>query len=338
MRLQGAFAFLTSGLAAMAFSFGNNATVHAATYKQAEYIMGTVFEVTLDSLQPLTESERSALFKPLFAEIRAHDQHLSHYRQDSELSRVLAQWQSNPQALTVSPLLCGAIARASTYHSATSGAFDITVGPLVQLWGFKHQNFRVPSSDEINQTLTSTGFRALSFDASRCQILHLPPVENALDFGAMGKGMAIDAAIAHWEKDLKPLHPLLSGLAIHGGGSSAYFWGAPVATPRGWPVLPRQGNAVYWLKNQALSVSGLKENYGVYQGRVYGHIIDPRSGYALSGPEQLRRGEVYVVADRAELADVFSTTLWVVDDVQAQQLARRFNFRFWWALPSSVAP
>ena len=196
----------------------------------------------------------------------------------------------------------------------------------------------MPASQDIAQTLEFTGFRGLDFDSSQCLLNKLPLTQNALDFGAMGKGMAIDAAIAYLETELKPMHPLLSGLAIHGGGSSAYFWGAPMATPQGWPIMPRQSNKFYWLKNQGLSVSGLKENHGVYKGRLYGHIIDPRTGYALSGAAQLQRGEVYVVANSAEIADVFSTTLWVVDEAQAQQLAQRFNFRYWWELPSAVDP
>jgi FAD:protein FMN transferase len=323
---------------AMGLLFFQGAAGQAETYQQAQYIMGTVFEITLDSARPLQEQERDMLFAPLFAQIRAHDQHLSNYRQDSELSRIVKQWKVKPQPLEVSSLLCGALSRAADYHEVTSGAFDITVGPLVQLWGFKDHTFRVPSTAEITQTLQYTGFRGLEFDASRCLIQRLPPVENPLDFGAMGKGMAIDAAIAYLNTELKPLHASLSGLAIHGGGSSAYFWGAPTATPQGWPIMPRQGSKVYWLKNQGLGVSGLKENHGIYKGRLYGHIIDPRSGQALSGKAQLQRGDVYVVAERAEVADVFSTTLWVVDALQAEQLAKDFNFRFWWERSSSVGP
>lgn len=313
-------------------TFVGSSSAQAATYKQAQYIMGTVFEITLDSPHALTEHNREALFHPLFAKIRDYDQHLSHYRKDSELSRVSHQWQKNQQPLGLSPLLCEGISRAKAYHTATSGAFDITVGPLVKLWGFKDkmEHFIVPSDQSIQKTLESTGFRGLNVDTSRCLLVTMPLVDNALDFGAMGKGMAIDAAIDYLNDQLKPLHPLLSGMAIQGGGSSAYFWGSPTDSPQGWPIMPRQGSAVYWLKNRALGVSGLNENYGVYKGRWYGHIIDPRSGYALSGHEQLQRGEVYVVAERAEIADVFSTTLWVVDDVKAQQLAQEFNFRFWW--------
>ena len=312
----------------------------AATYKQAQYIMGTVFEITLDSPQDLAEEEREALFNPLFSQLRAYDQHLSHYRKDSDLSRVILQWQKNQKPIRVPPVLCEAISRAKDYHTATAGAFDITVGPLVKLWGFKDKAelFTVPSALSVQKTLEFTGFRGLSFDASHCILVALPLVDNALDFGAMGKGMAIDAALAYFEDHLQALHPLLSGFAIQGGGSSAYFWGAPTDSPQGWPIMPRQGGAVYWLKNQALGVSGLKENYGVYNGRVYGHILDPRSGYALSGPAQLQRGEVYVIADRAEIADVFSTTLWVVDETKAQQLAQDFNFRFWWQRPTGQQP
>ena len=311
--------------------------VQAATYRQAEYVMGSVFEITLDTSETLSEAEQSAFFLPLFAQLRHQDQVLSHYRPDSELMTVVAalrQPKASPQKLSTD--LCYALKQARFYHQVTGGSFDITVGPLVERWGFKSHQFRVPSPEEIADGLRYTGFRQTDFDAQHCVLSGVAPVNNPLDFGALGKGIAIDRAVAYFRDHLHADYPQTQGLAIQGGGSSAYFWGAPEATPQGWPVISRWGDhQVYWLKNQGLGVSGIDQNFGVYQGQRYGHILNPLTGEAIRA-EQIQGDQVYVVAETAEMADVFSTALWVGSPEQASRWSDRFRFQFWWVAPSPV--
>lgn len=327
---------LLSACMALVMVFTLVASVHAATYRQAQYLMGTVFEITVDTHTPLSLTQQAALFEPLFARLRAQDLVLSHYREDSELSQVIAALHQDPPVpQTLSPDLCYALRQGQHYFELTGGAFDITIGPLVALWGFKHDNFRVPRAEERLQTLKMTGFRQLRFQSETCVLQQVAPVDNPLDFSAIGKGIAIDRAVQHFEQVLAPQYPMVAGLAVQGGGSSAYFWGAPVATPQGWPVFPRQGGEVFWLKDQALGVSGLDQRFFVHQGQRYGHILDPRSGQALPQADEVQRSS-YVVAPSAEQADVFSTTLWLVSPAQAQQWAEALNFRFWWE-PGSPA-
>lgn len=302
----------------------------AATYRQAQYLMGTVFEITLDTHTPLTEPQQAEVFDPLFEQLRVQDRVLSHYREDSELSRVVAALQKpNPRPQPLSHDLCYALRQGLHYFQATERAFDVTLGPLVALWGFKHDNFQVPSASALQETLRFTGFRQVGFQAEACVLQQVAQVENPLDFGALGKGIAIDRAVQYFQTHLALRYPAVAALAVQGGGSSAYFWGAPVATPQGWPVMPRQGGAVFWLKNQGLGVSGLEQRFFVHQGKTYGHLIDPRTGQALQFSGAAQRS-AYVVAATAEQADAFATTLWLVTPDQAAALARRFSFRFWW--------
>lgn len=321
---------------ALAMCVSGVASAQGATYRQAQYLMGTVFEITVDTHTPLSVAQQADLFEPLFARLRAQDLVLSHYRADSELSQVLAALHApNPVPQSLSPDLCYALRQGRRYFEATAGAFDITIGPLMALWGFKDDNFRVPSTTERLQALSLTGFRYFKFQPETCVLAQVAPADNALDFSAIGKGIAIDRAVQHFERVLKPQYPMVAGLAVQGGGSSAYFWGAPVATPQGWPVFPRQGGEVFWLKDQALGVSGLDQRFFVHQGKRYGHILDPRTGLALPQDNAVQRSS-YVVARSAEQADVFSTTLWLVSPAQAQQWAEAFNFRFWWEPESPV--
>ncbi len=309
----------------------------AATYKQAEYIMGTVFEITVDTPKTLDAPQKEALFSPLFARLRRYDKALSDYDPQSDLRKMVRAVQNKlpEDTLKMPDILCTALIRASFFHAMTGGVFDITVSPLVRLWGFKDQNFRVPSDAEIAAAKRYTGFKGVRFDAAVCHIQSLPPVEHPLDFGAMGKGMAIDDAIGVFKKELLPKYSHIKGLAINGGGSSAYFWGAPEATPQGWPVLAR-GNVTLppefrWLKNKGLSVSGHDQQAFVYQGKRYSHIINPVTGY----PVPYQGGSLYVLADHVTEADILSTTLQIAPPPQRPALfakmAAGHAFTYWQA-------
>ena len=132
-------------------------SVHAATYKQAEYIMGTVFEITLDSPQPLTEKDRNAFFQPLFAQLRAHDQHLSNYRHDSELSLAVIKVQAEAQPLKLSPLLCGALTRAKHYHKATRALLILRWARLYSSGDSKTKKSGCPLRKTLHKPLNSPG-------------------------------------------------------------------------------------------------------------------------------------------------------------------------------------
>ncbi|HEY9839952.1 MAG: FAD:protein FMN transferase [Candidatus Sericytochromatia bacterium] len=280
---------------------------------RAEFSMGTVFTLSLQA-QALPDPRAAArqvdkLFAGAFAIIRAHDKALSDYDPTSELNRVQPLARRGPTA--VSPLLCHAIAESVRFGDLSSGAFDITVGPLVRLWGFKDRHFQVPGQAAISRQLRAGGLDkiSLSRDSSGCR-LALGTPGTALDFGGIGKGLALDAG-ATWLRGQG-----VRVAALDAGGSSMVFMGAPEASPRGWPVLLRDGSRLLWLKDRALASSGDDQQFFVQNGIRYGHILDPRSGWPVPA-----RAGVTVIGRDATSTDALSTALMVLPHDQGDRLA-----------------
>lgn len=291
----------------IALLLGLGSPAQAEIQTRAEYLMGTVFKIQLE-LESKTHAETEALFSEAFRLLREHDRALSDYDPDSELNRV--QPAARTDWTPVSPLLCKALVEARYYGLLSEGAFDISVGPLVALWGFKDRQFRVPEDTEIANQLAQTGLNSYSVMQTQqdCQLRIWHP-QTALDFGGIGKGLALDAA-AVWLRAQG-----VTRAALDAGGSSMRFLGAPSQSPRGWPVLLRKGSQALWLKDISLASSGDDQQYFIHKQVRYGHILDPRSGRPVS---QVR--PVSVLGPTAALTDALSTALTVLPETKGQQL------------------
>ncbi len=281
--------------------------------------MGTVFQVKVihANEQLATTAAEAAL-----AEIRNQDQLLSDYLPESELNQALAKAWPNP--VEISHGLYEALKQAQDYAQLTQGAFDITVGPLVSLWGFRGGPWgspgHVPSDKEIAWVQQKVGYHKIA-------LFNFPPrlqlkvADMKLDFGAIGKGWALDRAVAELRK---------RGISVASLNcdSSSFFLGSPPDSPRGWPVgvrHPRDPNVVlntFWIKDQGLSSSGDDQQYFEQGGERFSHILDPRSGRPAK-----YLGSLTVVAESAAMADALSTALLVLPNAQARSLATAQGLR-----------
>lgn len=213
------------------------------------------------------------------AEIQRIDSFLSHYRQDSELSRVNREAAQRP--VPVSQELFDLLVACQRYSQQSQGAFDITVGPLVKIWGFYRGEGRMPHRAEIRQALSRVGYRKLELDATNRTVRFKVP-GMALDPGGIGKGYAVDRVVER----LRQLG--IRSALISAGGSSIYALGAPPGQP-GWkvqirnPLAPSRTIEEVTLKDESISTSGVYEKYFLWGGRRYAHIFDPRTGYPVQG-------------------------------------------------------
>jgi FAD:protein FMN transferase len=215
-----------------------------------------------------------------FEDVRRLDQLLSNYKPDSELSQLNRQAGERP--VKVSKELFDVLAACIRYSDASEGAFDITVGPLMKVWGFYKGSGRFPHRAEIRGALANVGYRNLVLDAKQ-QTVQFSRRGVEIDPGGIGKGYAVDRMVAILREN-----GIRSGL-ITAGSSSIYGIGVPPTDALGWRVAikhpkdPSRSVEDVFLKDMSMSTSGNYEKFFRVAGKVYSHIMDPRTGYPASG-------------------------------------------------------
>jgi thiamine biosynthesis lipoprotein len=213
-------------------------------------------------------------------EARRLDDMLSNYKPDSEWSQVNRLAAQQP--VNVSPELFQLLSACLEYSRESEGAFDITVGPLMKVWGFYRGTGHLPHRADVAAALTKVGYRHVHLDARASTVsFDRPGVE--MDPGGIGKGYAVDRMV-----DVLRQNGVNAAL-VAGSGSSIYGIGAPPNQPQGWPVEikdpwdTRKTVAQVFLKNMSMSTSGSYEKFFRAEGRIYAHIMDPRTGYPAQG-------------------------------------------------------
>jgi thiamine biosynthesis lipoprotein len=218
-----------------------------------------------------------------FEEVQRLDQLLSNYRPESEWSLVNREAAKHP--VRVSEELYQLLDRCLAYSRASEGAFDITVGPLMKLWGFYRGQGRIPRRFEIRAVQDRIGYQHIQLDPAARTVRFTKPVE--IDPGGIGKGYAVDRMA-----EILRRRGVASAI-ISAGRSSIYGIGAPPGEPKGWRVTiphprdPRRAVAEYFLKDHSMSTSGTTEKFFAVGRRVYSHIMDPRTGRPAEGMLQV---------------------------------------------------
>jgi len=257
--------------------------------------MASRFEITLpDGAAGDIPAAREAL-----DEVDAIEEALSVYREGSEVSAL--NRSAATRAVTLSPNLRSLLARSGALNVATGGAFDITSTPLSRAWGFFRREGRLPAPTEVDAALRLVGFDKLALDEQAGTVrFRAPGVE--LNFNAIGKGYALDR-IAFGLRGRGVKHALLSA-----GGSSVLAIGGG---RRGFAVDVRSRHSAsplahLRLRDAALGTSGASEQFFEAEGRRFGHVLDPRTGWPARGALS-----VSVVADDAATADALATAFFV---------------------------
>lgn len=238
--------------------------------------MGTTYTIALYGADRF---EMDASIDAAFEETRRLDALLSNYRPESEWSRVNREAVKGP--VQVSEELFNLLEACVNYSRKSEGAFDITVGPLMKIWGFYKSSGKVPHRAEIRTALQRMGWQHIRLDAKRRTVSFTRPLE--IDPGGIGKGYAVDRMA-----EVLRARGVTSGI-ISAGRSSIYAIGVPPGEPRGWRVNiphPRQRGsnvAEVFLRNESMSTSGTSEKFFVAGSRTYSHIMDPRTGYPAQG-------------------------------------------------------
>jgi thiamine biosynthesis lipoprotein len=215
-----------------------------------------------------------------FEEVKRLDRMLSNYRPESEWSQVNQYAAEHP--VHVSRELFDLLSACVEYSRASDGAFDISVGPLMKVWGFYKGSGHLPHRAEIRGALDKVGYRNLILDRNALTVRYRKSGVE-IDPGGIGKGYAVDRVA-----DILRKNGIQSGL-ITAGGSSIYAIGAPPNEQRGWRISirhPKDANRTVqevFLKDESMSTSGSYEKFFRAEGRIYSHLMDPRTGYPAPG-------------------------------------------------------
>lgn len=255
--------------------------------------MAARFEIVLfgDDATALRAAGEEAL-----NEIERLDAQLSLYRPSSEIASINARAAREP--VRVEPGLFRLLQHAKQLSEETQGAFDITIAPLMRLWGLMSAQpgrARPPARTELAAARACVGMGLVGLDAKNFMVRFSRPGVT-LDLGAIGKGYAIDQGAGILRE---------AGIAralIHGGTSTVFAIGGPfkiaIASNTEEPITTVE------LKNTALSVSAVWGKSIRIGRKTYGHILDPRSGKPVS-----RALLAAVILPSATETDALSTAL-----------------------------
>ncbi|MEN8129238.1 MAG: FAD:protein FMN transferase [Pseudomonadota bacterium] len=286
-------------------------------YRFAGSTMGTQYTVKVVGLPASVLP--TALSEDIVRLLVEVDAKMSTYRSDSELSRFndarTTQW------FPVSQEMIRVVDEALKVSKMTLGAFDITVGPLVNLWGFgpTMRPESVPAKLEIESELARVGFRHV-------HTRELPPAlkkdleEIYIDLSAIAKGYAVDK-VADRLDGLEISNYMIEvggELRLKGYNTHGMPW--KIAVERPSPEV-RVIHSVIQPGDKGVATSGDYRNYFEQEGKRYSHTIDPRSGL----PIDHRLASVTVIADTAMTADALATALMVLGPAEGYRLAERHN-------------
>lgn len=273
--------------------------------------MGTVYTL---SLYAASEEQAGAIEDQIFDEIDRIDALLSNYQPTSELSRI--NRLAGTQTVTTDAETMRFLLDSQHWSQVSDGAFDITVGKLMNLWGFYRHQGRIPSNAELDATRSATGWQRMQLDPAARTVRFTDP-NLELDPGGIGKGFAVDSAVAMLRDD--GVHAAM----ISAGGSTIYALGAPPGKP-GWKItipgpLPLTATlSTLYLRDTSLSSADCSQKHFVVDGHDYCHIMDPRTLRPVEG-----RIQVTILDPSATASDALSNVLFVnPPDLSLRELAQ----------------
>lgn len=261
--------------------------------------MGTSYSIQV--VNPPINLDRQLLQTEIDRELEWVNDLMSTYREDSELSRF--NHNRSEDWFAVSPALAFLVEQAQEISVTSNGAFDTTVGPLVNLWGFGPDGSpgAMPSDSQIAKARRRIGHAKLQARTDPPALRKSEP-ELYLDLSAIAKGYGVDRVADLLDR--ARLHNYLveigGELRGHGHNGSGQAWRIAVERP---DPGAREVQSVVELRNGAMATSGDYRNFIERDGALYSHTIDPRTGR----PVEHNLASVTVLAPTAARADALAT-------------------------------
>ncbi len=272
--------------------------------------MGTTWSVVTTQTGTSAEVLKVAIEKEL---VQINDT-MSTWQADSEIS--ILNGLEHDATVPVSAELRSIVKQAFEIHEKSDGAYDVTLGALVNLWGFgpTQRPTHVPGSDDIEAVRARVGVNHLKLTAEG---IGKPP-GLLIDLSSIAKGYAVDRVVNLLEAHGREHYMMEIGGEIRARGISprGIAWRVGIERPESGHRIPFTSLSV---RNIAVATSGDYRNYFEEEGRRYSHIIDPRTGY----PIEHRLVSATVLHSSAAMADGFATAITVMGVEAGLAMAER---------------
>lgn len=285
--------------------FGQSLNRFTFTHPQ----MGTRFRIVLYAPNEAVAQQASDL---AFNRLDSLNQLLSDYLPDSELN-ILSRHSGAKTPLVVSEELWHILRQSKQLSKQSKGAFDVTIGPLSQLWRKAFKNSDFPEPTIVMEAKKRVNYRYLKPSRSGFYV-RLKKANMQLDLGGIAKGYAADEMM----KILA--NKGINSALIDAGGDILLSGGPP--GKEGWTIRVQDGKTSkpLLLHHCAIATSGDTYQFLRWKGKKYSHIIDPRTGYGLTNSLQIT-----VIAPTGSLADGLASTLSVLGKKKGERWIRRFK-------------
>ena len=271
-------------------------------------VFGTEYHITYqcnDDLQPEIE-----------AELKKVDNSLSTFNQQSVISKI-----NRNEEMSVNEMFEQVFNKAQYVSQETDGAFDITVAPLVNLWGFGFKTGENPSKEKVDSLMQYIGYQTVSLNNKKVRKVH---PNTMLDAAAIAKGYACDViAQLFRDKGIKNFMVEIGGEVITCGNSPKRIpWKIGVTKPVDDSLNTQQEQqAVLNVTDMAMATSGNYRNFYYKGGKKYAHTIDPKTGY----PVQHSLLSATVLAKDCATADAFATAFMVMGIEKAKKVLEKHS-------------
>ena len=279
-----------------------------------KYLMGTKFTITATAIS--VDTAKKAMYYAL-KEVERIENLMSSTKESSDIFRINENSGIKPVKVTYETF--SIIKRSIAYSEKYNGLFDITIGPISNLWGFNTDNpiTQVPPENVIDSLVKFVDFRKIILNEADTTVF-LPDTPMKLDLGGIAKGYAVDRASGIMKK------MGMENYFVNGGGD-VYISGLKDRVNE-WSMgieHPRDPNKIIgelWLKDMAIGTSGDYERYAIIDGVRYCHIFDTKTGYPAHLSESAS-----AVAPTVEEAVILSKVLFIYGYEKYNEMKEKLN-------------
>ncbi len=269
-------------------------------YEQEEFLFGTLINIKVYSSN---KKKAMQAIEAAFLEMRRVDKNLNSHGEKSEINQIN---KKSGLSVKISPEFQSLLEVNQKAHKLSKRKYDISIKPLVELWGFGEKPQRIPSQAEIDAILQKVGQDKIEIRENRIKLEE----GQAIDTGAFLKGYAVERA-----KQKLIEHDIKSGIISSISSISALD---TKPNNKSWrialqnPLDKSDIIGILEIKNKSVGVSGDYQNYIEIDGKRYHHILDATTGYPVEDIKML-----VIIADNALTADLYSTALFTIGAKEA---------------------